>query len=170
MKSLLSLLAISLLCLLIIFTGCGSPATISPYPANIPVEKEPCENDPEGKIIIDNVTVKSGTLDRDYYTPEAGNFPAGSPCFLVSVHINNGYNEDCWVTFSAHGLDKSGNQVSFTLDSGPSPGAWQVYLASFSSAEYTLHLSWADNVNRMIIPSQRTTRAVPSPSPTASST
>ncbi len=145
------------LCLLVIFAGCGAPSN---YPADIPVTVEPTTDDPEGKIVIDNVTIAAGTLDRDYFTPAAGQHFAGEPCFLVSVHINNGYNEDCWVTFHADGIDDSGNQVSFTLDTGPLAGAWQVYLASFSSAEYTLHLTRADNVDRLTVSSQRTIRTV----------
>jgi len=145
------------LCLLAVFSGCGGQSN---YPADIPVTVEPTADDPEEKIVIDNVTIAAGTLDRDYFTPAAGQHFAGEPCFLVSLHINNGYNEDCWVTFNVDGFNAAGNQVSFTLDTGPLPGAWQVYLASFSSAEYTLHLTRADNVDRLTVSSQRTIRTV----------
>jgi hypothetical protein len=155
MKNSLFLLISGCLCLLVVFAGCGAP---SDYPADIPVTVSPTEDDPEGLITIDNIMIVSGVLDRDYFTPAAGQHTAGEPCFLVSVHITNGYDEDCWVTFSADGFSDSGNQVSFTLDTGPQPGAWQVYLASFSSAEYTLRLSWADNVTNITLPSERTVR------------
>lgn len=158
MKSLAGLFALLFLCLLIVFAGCGSPAN---YPADIPVTIEPTADDPEGKIVIDNVTIAAGTLDRDYFTPAAGQHTAGEPCFLVSLHINNGYSEDGWVTFHTDGFNDFGNQVSYTLDTGPMAGAWQVYLAAGSSAEYTLHLSWADDVTRLAIFSQRTTRTAP---------
>ena len=158
MKRSLLLLLSSCLCLLIVFTGCGAP---SDYPADIPVTVEPTADDPEGLITIDNIVITSGTLDRDYFTPAAGQHTAGEPCFLVSLRIINGYDEDCWVTFSVDGFNTSGNQVSFTLDTGPRAGAWQVYLASDSSAEYTLHLSWADSVTDMIISSDRTVRIAP---------
>ena len=158
MKRSLLILLSTCLGLLVIFAGCGSPSI---YPADIPVTIEPTTNDPEGKIVIDDVTIAAGTLDRDYFTPAAGQHTAGEPCFLVSVSIHNGYNEDCWVTFHADGFNAAGDQVSFTLDTGPLAGAWQVYLASDSSAEYTLHLSWADNVTRLTIFSQRTTRTAP---------
>jgi hypothetical protein len=158
MKHSLLLFISSCLCLLVVFSGCGAPAN---YPADIPVTVEPTANDPEGLITIVNIVIASGTLDRDYSTPAAGNHIAGEPCFLVSMHINNGYNEDCWVTFHADGFDGADSQVSYTLDTGPLPGAWQVYLASHSSAEYTLHLSWADNVTGMNIVSERTVRGAP---------
>ena len=175
MKHSLLLLLLTCLCLLVIFTGCGTPAATTPPPSNptptpsnttpnpenIPVAIEQTENDLEGKIVIDNVTVAAGTLDRDYFTPAAGQHSAGEPCFLVSVHIHNGYSEDGWVTFHADGLSDSGDQVSFTLDTGPQAGAWQVYLAADSSAEYTLHLSWSENVARLTVSSLRTIRTVP---------
>ena len=158
MKYYLLLLISASLLLPVIFSGCSAPSN---YPVDIPVTVEPTSSDPEGLIAIDNIVIAPGTLDRDYFTPAAGNHIAGEPCFLVSVHIQNGYNEDCWVTFHADGFDGSDNQVSYTLDTGPQPGAWQVYLASNSSAEYTLHLSWADNVTGMNVVSERTVRTIP---------
>jgi acyl-CoA synthetase (AMP-forming)/AMP-acid ligase II len=184
MKSLLSLIAISFLSLLIVFAGCGSPVsttsspvsttsshsnTTSPPSVTTPslayINLEPCDNDPESKIVIDNVTVTSGTLDRDYYTPAAGQHFAGEPCFLFAGNIKNGYNEDCWVAYHIEGFDASANHVSSTLETGPLPGWGQVYLAAFSSMDFTLHLNWSDNVTGFLISSQRTTRVVPSPSP-----
>lgn len=144
-----------------ILAGCASPSNTTPYPANIPVTIEHCVDDPEGKIAIDNVTIASGTLDRDYSLTSVGVFQAGSPCFLVSGHIFNGYNEDCWVAYHAEGFDASGNEISLTLDTGPLPGWGQVYLAAGSSMEFTLRLSWSDNVTQITVSSQRTTRTAP---------
>jgi hypothetical protein len=189
MKSLLLFVAISFLSLLVIFTSCSSPATTTPpsptttptpsnitpsptiptpYPENIPVYIERSFDDPERKIAIENVTISSGVLDRDYYTPAAGQHFAGEPCFLISGNIRNGYNEDCWVAYyiEGYGPPDGHNRVSTTLETGPLPGWGQVYLAAGSSMPFALHLSWADNVIGFVIYSQRTTRAVPSPSPT----
>jgi|GEM_PF-5091714 len=163
----------SLLCLLTVFGGCKSsstttpsPSNTTPIPVNIPVETEPCQNDPENKIVFDNVTVTTGVLDRDYYTPAAGQHVAGEPCFIITGNIKNGYNEDCWITYHIEGFDISDNRVSTTLETGPLPGWGQVYLAAYSSMPFTLHLNWADNVTHFLIYSQRITRTVPSPSPT----
>jgi hypothetical protein len=168
MKSLLSLIAISFLALLIIFAGCGSPASTTPSPSNttpyvpnIHISIQPCENDPEGKIVIDNVTVTTGTLDRDYFTPTAGKHLAGELCFLVGGNIKNGYNVDCWVAYHIEGFNVSGHWVSSTLDTGPLPGWGQVYIAADSSMPFNLHLSWADDITDFIISSQRTTRTEP---------
>jgi hypothetical protein len=171
MKNLLSLVAVLLLSLLTIFTGCSSPANTTPpsnttsSPASIYVEIESCGNDPEGKIAIDDITVTAGTLDRDYSTPAAGKHLAGETCFLFSGNINNDYNEDCWVSYKVQGFDASGNQVSWTLDTGPLPGWGQVYIAAGSSMPFTLHLTWSDSVTDLLVSSQRTTRQEPSPSP-----
>jgi hypothetical protein len=176
----------SLFCFLIVLAGCGSPATTTPppptttptpsnitpsptiptpYPENIPVYIEQSFDDPEHKIVIEDVTVTSGILDRDYYTPASGQHFAGEPCFLFVGNIKNGYNEDCWVAYHIEGFDASDNRVSTTLDTGPLPGWGQVYLAADSSMPFTLHLNWADNVTAFVLYSQRTTRLVPSPSP-----
>ena len=176
------------LCLLVILSGCGSPATTTPppptstptpsnitpsptiptpYPENIPVYIEQSNDDPQRKIVIENVTVTSGVLDRDYYTPAAGQHVAGEPCFLIAGNINNGYNEDCWVAYQIDGFDASDNRVTTTLETGPLPGWGQVYLAADSSMPFTLHLNWADNVTAFVLYSQRTTRLVPSPSQVA---
>ncbi len=181
MKSLLLSLTLSFLCLLMAFAGCSSPSNVTPspsnatpspsitsfYPGNIYVEIPLCQNDPERKIIIENVTVNSGILDHDYYTPASGQHVAGEPCFLISGNIKNGYNEDGWVAYHIDGFDASDNRVSTTLETGPLPGWGQVYLAADSSMPFTLHLNWADNVRNFLVYSQRTTRLVPSPSPIA---
>jgi hypothetical protein len=208
MKSLLSLIAVSCLCLAILLVGCETPATTtsspfvttpspsgttyppssttyppssttpspstttpspsntSSYPGDIFVEIPLCLDDPEHKIVIDSVTITSGVLDRDYYTPASGQHVAGEPCFLIVGNIQNNYNEDCWVAYHIEGFDASDNRASTTLETGPLPGWGQVYLAAQSSMPFTLHLNWADNVRNFLIYSQRTTRAVPSPSPT----
>jgi hypothetical protein len=164
MKNLLSLIAVSFLSLLLIFAGCGSPAA-TPSPTNVPVNINPCGNDPAGKIVIDNMTVVAGTLDRNYFTPDEGKHLAGEPCFLVSGNINNGYGEDCWIAYHIEGFDASGHWISSTLDTGPQPGWEQVYIAADSSMPFDLHLSWADDIAYFIMSSQRTTREEPSPSP-----
>jgi hypothetical protein len=143
------------------------PSTTPSYPGDVYVEIPLCQNDPEGKIVIEDIAVTSGMLDRDYYTPEAGQHVAGEPCFVISGNIQNGYNEDCWVAYHIEGFDISDNRVSTTLETGPLPGWGQVYLAAQSSMPFTLHLNWADNVINFTVYSQRTTRLVPSPSPVA---
>jgi hypothetical protein len=173
MKSLFFLLSV---CLLTAFAGCGSPSNTAPYPSNVTpspsntipyptdilVIVEPTVNDPEGKIVIDSITIAAGTLDRDYMAVR-GLYAAGLPCFLVSGHIVNGYGENCWVAYHIEGFDASGNRISSTLDTGPLPGWGQVYLASYSSADFTLHLSWSDYVTLMTVSSHRTIRVTPSP-------
>jgi hypothetical protein len=172
MKSLFFLLSV---CLLTAFAGCSSPASTSPYPSNVTpspsnvtpspsnttpyptdilVIVEPTADDPESKIVIDNITTVASTLDRDYFDLRAGAHKAGEPCFLLSCIIANGYNENYWVDYYARGYDSAGNQVSYTLEAGPTAGVDMVYIYGGSAEYITLHLNWADNVTNITLGGQ----------------
>jgi len=163
----------------LIITGCGSATTITttPQPGNtaitispasdkpgvkIPVTVNPCIDDPESKIRIDNITVISGTLDgNEPYSPLRGKFKAGDPCFLVSGSITNNYQEGSWVAHHAEGYDVAGNWVAATLDMGPIAGVDQVYINANSSESFILHLNWSDNATSMEISFQRASQMFP---------
>jgi cell wall assembly regulator SMI1 len=126
----------------------------SPSPlAHMPVIVNPTLNDHEGKIIIDNLSVTAGTLDKEYMSLH-GEFGPGDPCWLVSGRISNGYDEKYYVAYHAEGYDSVGNNVSFTLDAGPILGVDQVSISGKGSENFTLHLSWADNVTSIVLGSQ----------------
>jgi hypothetical protein len=166
----------------LIITGCRSTTittitTTTPQPGNttitvapysgkpgvkIPVTVNPCIDDPEGKIRIDNITMISGTLDgKEPYSPLHGTFKAGDPCFLVSGIITNDYQEGSWVAHHAEGYDVAGNWVAATLDMGPIAGVDQVYIDVNNSENFVLHLNWSDNVNSMEISFQRSGQMFP---------
>jgi hypothetical protein len=161
----------------LIITGCRSTATTTPQPGNttitisayldkpgdkIPVIVNPCIDDLEGKIRIDNITMISGTLDgKEPYSPLRGKFKAGDPCFLVSGSITNDYQEGSWVACHAEGYDVAGNWVAATLDMGPIAGVGQVYIDANNSENFILHLNWSDNVTSMEISFQRSGQMFP---------
>lgn len=119
---------------------------------------EPCletSGEPAPLVAFEELSLKSGTLDRDYINPWAGSYQQGESCFLITGIIRNGYDEGCWVAYHAEGYDDSGNTVSYTLDEGPIVGVAQQYIDGTSTVEFTLHLSWSDNVFIFRISSQK---------------
>lgn len=147
--------------------GCESPVDAPlDQVEQIQIIIEPCIatviSDEQGKdyfpetplVTMDDVTVETGTLDRAYSSPWAGDFSLGEPCFLIKGTIRNGYDEGRWVAYHATGYDDSGNIVSYTLDEGPIIGVAQLYIEGNSSEEFTLHISWSNNTTIFKISSQ----------------
>ncbi len=137
-----------------------SPVTTSSIRVeDIKIIVEPCDNDPEGDISFDNLTVEGGFLDRDYYplsaSPELAK--VGSPCFLVSGNITNKSDKQYWVAYFARGYDKSGNIVSRTLDTGPIIGIAVKGFNGKSTESFVLHSIWSENVSVFNIRSQKST-------------
>jgi len=116
---------------------------------------EPCKGldwESRGKesaplITLKDLSFETGTLDRDYLNPWAGSFKQGDSCFLLTGTIRNGHDQGCWITYSAIGYDDCGNIVSYILDEGPVVGVAQGYIDGDSTAEFTLYMSWSDNVS-----------------------
>lgn len=152
--------------------GCKPPADIpSSQARQIQIIIEPTvgtiERDKHGdshfteapNIIFEDVTWEIGKLDHTYRPPRgipampATNF--NDPCFLISGTIRNDYDEGNWVAHHALGYDNSGNVVSVTLDQGPITGVARVYIEAMSAENFTLHLSWSDNVSLFRIFSQK---------------
>jgi hypothetical protein len=119
---------------------------------------EPCletNGEPAPLVTFEEISLGTGTLDRNYINPDAGGlFSQGERCFLISGTIRNEYNEGSWVAYHAEGYDEEGNVVSYTLDEGPVAGIAQQYIDGTSTGEFTLHLSWSDNVFIFRISSQ----------------
>jgi hypothetical protein len=126
-----------------IFTGCNSASdtTILEW-EEVPISIEPClKADPTSLISFEELSLETGSLDRNYTNPWAGEFQRGEPCFLINGTIRNEYNEGYWVAYHALGYDDSGNIVSHTLDEGPILGLAQLYIEADSTQEFTLHMS-----------------------------
>ncbi len=151
------------LILCVSFFGCRLPETAPTTTAeSIYIIIEPClkanvepgVREQAPLITFKELTLESGTLDRDYIHPDMGLLPHGETCYLLMGTINNGYDEGGWVAYHATGYDDLGNTVSLTLDAGPVVGIAQVYITGQSSEEFTLHMSWSDNVTIFKIRSQ----------------
>jgi hypothetical protein len=149
--------------LAILLTGCGSLSNITtPAVGDIDIIIEPClkvdqisnEEQPAPLISFEELSLETGTIDRDYMNPWAGKFQEGDSCLLITGTIRNGYGEGRWVAYQGTGYDDSGNIVSQTLDSGPVVGIAQIYIEGNSAEEFNLHLSWSYDVILLKISSQ----------------
>jgi hypothetical protein len=175
--------AILLMCLIVItllpFAGCAATATTSNPPAvtssatptikptstapvtisntgveGISVIIEPCLDDPEGDISFTNVTIKKGIFSKTYFN-QNGKQEINDPCWLITGVIRNKSGKRLWVAYHASGSDKSGKEVSRTLDEGPIIGVAQLSFEQTFSENFTLHQSWSDNVTVFRIFSQK---------------
>jgi hypothetical protein len=155
------LLLVGLCLLLSGFSACWKlPADVTALRDDeIYIIVEPCletNGEPAPLVTFEEISLDNSTLDRDYLNPDAGGlFSQGDLCFLISGTIRNGYAAGSWVTYHAEGYDEEGNVVSYTLDEGPVAGIAQQYIDGASAGEFTLYLSWSDNVFIFRISSQK---------------
>jgi hypothetical protein len=165
---------ILLLCLVLVAfipgSGCSvitgtTPASITttttlpPTPSSIRVGDitiivEPCRDDPEGDINLENVNVEQGTLDKNYQS-RPSEYIKGEPCFLISGNMTNKSGKRYWVAYHADGFDKSGNLVSWTLDAGPIYGVAQLCFEQTKIENFVLHMTWSENVSVFRLYSQK---------------
>jgi hypothetical protein len=66
-----------------------------------------------------------------------------------------------WVAYHADGFDKSGNQVSWTLDTGPIYGVAQLVFEQTKIESFVLHMTWSENVSLFRIYSQKSSQMFP---------
>jgi hypothetical protein len=143
--------------LALLAAGCQTSVNIPTKPATTDerITILPCADDPEGDISFENVTLTTGILEKDYFTPWAGDHKKGEPCFLINGRIVNNSGTHYWVAYYADGYDNSDNRVAGTLDAGPLVGIAQVGLEPRSVEDFTLHLGWSDNATSFTLHSQK---------------
>jgi hypothetical protein len=130
------------------------PTTISIRVGDITIIVEPCRDDPERDINLENVNVEKGTLDKNYQS-RPSEYIKGEPCFLISGNMTNKSGKRYWVAYHADGFDKSGNQVSNTLDTGPIYGVAQLCFEQTKIENFVLHMTWSENVSVFRLYSQK---------------
>jgi hypothetical protein len=77
-----------------------------------------------------------------------GYFSAGDLCFLIRGAMRNDTDQDWLMHYYAYGYDADGNEISWTLDVDPGPlsGIVNMDIPASAASDFTLHLSWAENV------------------------
>ena len=116
-------------------------------------------------IVFENMALEEGRLDRTYHLypgiPDSVPTRINDPCYYLRGTIRNEYGQRYWVVFSALGFDELGNAVSFTLDTGPIHGVEQIAIEPGDSENFTLHLTWSENVSYFRLTSARSTIMAP---------
>ncbi len=83
----------------------------------------------------------------------------------VSGHLANTSDSEWQVDYWPEAFDADGNQVAWGLDMGGAPlaGHLQIDIPARSSVPFTLHLSWSDNVTRIVIGANKYDPTTPLP-------
>ncbi len=123
--------------------------SIEPAPGNYLVKK----------ILLESVSVTVGTYGQAHlvtHTP-------GDPCLVVSGTMTNEDDTAWQIAFYATGYKSNGISVSGTLDSGFLVGRLSLIIPAKSSSNFTIHLSWNEDVHHIRLYSSRYSAEVPLP-------
>ena len=100
-------------------------------------------------IHLERAIVSANSLERAGQNGWSGGyFSAGDLCFLIGGVMKNDTDQDWLVHYYAYGYDADGNEISWTLDVDPGPlsGIVNMDIPASTVKDFTLHLSWAENV------------------------
>ena len=90
-------------------------------------------------VVIAALNIAGSTWNGKYYD-------VGDLCLEINGKLRNTTNEKLYLTFGANGYDEKGTDVSWTLDWGPIIGLEYIGVPPGTVVDFTLHLSWAENV------------------------
>jgi hypothetical protein len=132
-------------------------ATLSGCPSfsDAKIEIQPVNQDPEGDLHFTDVAVREGKLDHEYEARGEQEYPAGTPCILLTGKIVNSSDRDWWISYAATGYGKDNNSIARTLDTGPITGVARTFIPAQSSEYFTLHLNKANNIVLFMVTSQK---------------
>jgi len=104
-----------------------------------------------GSSIADGITIEQGTvviaaLNIAGSTWNGKFYNIGDLCLEINGKLRNTYNKKLYLTFGANGYDEKGAEVSWTLDRSLINGVEYIEVPADSVVDFTLHLSWAENV------------------------
>lgn len=96
----------------------------------------------------------------DYKRPEYG---PGDMIVLVQGTLSNESDNDSIVEYWAEGIDSAGKQVATGLDVGSPVGHLLATIPKHSSVDFTIHLSFAENIKQVAIEANRYDVVAPEP-------
>ncbi len=130
--------------------GCKAPCDEGRV-LDIPIEPGSRESLIEG-IVLDDLMVTIGTLDKDSFYFETGEvYHAGDCCLRVSGCMRNTTAEGIWVGFYATGYDGTGQAVAHQLTSHHLGGHASLGVFPGSSSNFDIDLTWSDSVQRIVM-------------------
>jgi hypothetical protein len=113
--------------------------------------------------------VYAGVLTDNLFTPHPRSsflvYYVGDMVVKMEGTLVNESNNEWQVDFWPQAFDISGIEVAWGLDMGGAPltGHLQVNIPAHSSYNFTLHLSWAENIERITIGANKYDPAIPLP-------
>ena len=130
---------------------------------DIPIEPQAGEYI-AGGIVLENASVREGVMQSRGYNGWAKvGLNVGDPCLVVTGAFSNTAHQPLQVTFSAKGYDKDGNEVAWTMDSGPLSGILAFIIPAESWRNFTLHLNTSPQISRITIKVTSYTNLTPAP-------
>ena len=141
--------------------GTSSITPVIAQALNISVEPQPGASIAEG-ITLERVNVGVGIMDF-----AGGNgwtdirLKPGDPCLLISVILSNTTSHTLYVSIFANGYAAKGNQVAWTVDSGPLMGILAITIPADSSRYVNLHPNWTAETRLIRIGSGSYTEPIP---------
>jgi len=103
------------------------------------------------KVLLQDVQIRKGVCDKDYFSPWFPSAKKGDPCLVVSGHVQNQDKDKFHIGMSALGYDETGEAVAGTLDAAHIAGAIGLYLEYEETGEFTMHLNFSDNISTVRI-------------------
>jgi len=118
---------------------------------DIPVEPGPGTLLVAG-IVLDQMSVRVGTLDRDTFNPWNGEeHDAGDRCLLVSGRMRSTTTENLGVDFWVNGYNSEGNQVAWTLTSDRLPGHAHLTVLAESGTDFEIVVSCVNEIRWLVV-------------------
>jgi hypothetical protein len=153
-------LLIGLLVLGIVLLGSGLVfLLLSPHQTEIKVTLTPApgtylfnSQNESSKVLLKSVQIEKSISDKDYFgVGLAETINAGEPLLIVSGTVQNNNPTNKEIMMYAVGYDKTGKQVSWTHDASSIVGQIGFHLETGETAEFTLHLNFAENIKAINI-------------------
>ena len=154
-------LLIGLLILGIVFLGTGLvflllptqqtvlKVTLTPAPGTYLFNSQ---ND-SSYVILKNVQIEKVVADRQYISPWSTKniINAGEPILIVNGTDQNNHPTNKEIMMYAEGRDKTGKQVSWTLDASSIAGQIGFHLETGETDTFTIHLSFNESIKSIRI-------------------
>lgn len=114
-----------------------------------------CADGGSSGVVLNSANVETVVSEGEYFNPVAGpqawKVKPGDLIVVVNGEIENINSDGPYVAIWAEGYDAEGNIVSWTLDADHVAGQSQVYVGQGETKGFTLHLSFAEDLNEVEI-------------------
>jgi hypothetical protein len=100
------------------------------------------------QVLLQSITIENGTSEKQYlpglYVKTTVN--AGEKVMVIKGSIKNTHPDNKEITMYAIGYDVTGKEVAGTIDAAHIAGQIGMHLENGETGDFTLHLSYAENI------------------------